>query len=84
MEVSYKGHRRIVEPHDYGVRHGVDWLLAYQLSTTGGRGADAVGWRLFEIGKIQSLAVLEAGFNGSRRAAGQDHYTWDVLYARVD
>lgn len=85
VEVRYKRHSRIVEPHDYGVHRGVEWLLVYQLRTTGDAAAtDAIGWRLFEVPKIESLEVLEATFNGSRQAAHHDHHKWDVLYARVD
>ena len=82
VQLRYKNETRVVEPHDYGVQHGVARLLVYQINSTGKTGS--VGWRLFDIGKIESLLVLEATFRGSRRADGQDHHTWDVLYARVD
>jgi hypothetical protein len=84
LQVQYKNHTRVVEPHDFGVRHGVEWLLVYQLSSTDGTGSHAVGWRLFDVGKIASLSVLEAKFDGSNRDSTHTHYAWDVLYARVD
>ena len=84
LQLRYKNQTRVVEPHDYGVRHGVDWLLVYQLNSTGVTGSHAVGWRLFEVRKIESPSVLESKFNGSRRDSTQAHYAWDVLYARVD
>ena len=84
IQLRYKNQTRVVEPHDFGVQHGVQRLLVYQLNSTGGTGSHTVGWRLFDVGKIESLAVLEAKFKGSRRAAHQDHHTWDVLYARVE
>ena len=84
VEMRYKGQVRVVEPHDYGVQKGVERLLVYQLNATVGAGAHTIGWRLFDISKIESLSVLGAKFRGSRRAADQDHHTWDVLYARVD
>jgi hypothetical protein len=84
IEVRYKGQVRVVEPHDYGVQKGVERLLAYQLNATLGSHGHTIGWRLFDIGKIESLSVLEARFKGSRRTAQQDHHTWDVLYARVE
>ena len=83
VEVRYKGRTRLAEPHDYGRQHGQDRLLVYQLNTTGTSG-HPVGWRLFDLGKIESLTVLDAKFRGSRRVAHQDHHTWDILYARVD
>jgi hypothetical protein len=85
VEVRYKYQSRVVEPHDYGVHRGVEWLLVYQLKTTGATtGKDAIGWRLFEVSKIESLVVLETPFKGSRLESGQDHHAWDVLYARVE
>lgn len=85
IEVRYKHHSRTVEPHDYGVHRGVEWLLVYQLETTAApAGTDAVGWRLFEVSRIESLAVLETTFKGSRHASHQEHHKWDMLYARVD
>ena len=84
VEIRYKHQTRIVEPHDYGVKRGVDRLLVYQLRVTAGKTAkDAVGWRLFDVPKIESLVVLEATFRGSRGQSGQAHHAWDVLYARV-
>ena len=84
VEIRYKHQSRIVEPHDYGVQHGVEWLLVYQLRTTGATaGNDALGWRLFDVARIESLVVLETTFKGSRGASHQDHHAWDVLYARV-
>ena len=84
VEIRYKHQSRLVEPHDYGVQRGVERLLVYQLRATGGTaGKHAIGWRLFDVSKIESLVVLETPFQGSRRESGQDHHAWDVLYARV-
>jgi hypothetical protein len=83
VEVRYKGKSRIAEPHDYGGQRGVDRLLVYQLSATGLADKEAIGWRLFDVPKIESLTVLDAHFKGSRAAANQDHHLWDALYARV-
>ena len=84
LQLRYKNQTRVVEPHDFGVRHGVEWLLVYQLNSSEGAASHAVGWRLFDAGKIASLSVLEAKFDGSRRDSAHHHYAWDVLYARVD
>ena len=84
VEVRYKGQSRIAEPHDFGRRRGVDRLLVYQLRSAGFSGKEAIGWRLFDVAKIDSLIILDTTFKGSRRAPNQDHHTWDVLYARVD
>lgn len=84
IEVRYHGQVRVVEPHDYGVQNGVDRLLVYQLNVSLGSSRHTTGWRLFDIAKIESLAVLDAKFKGSRREAHQGHHTWATLYARVD
>ena len=84
VEVGYKGRARVAEPHDYGKQKGIDRLLVYQLKCASSPGREAVGWRLFDIAKIESLEVLETPFKGSRRTSDQDHHQWDVLYARVD
>jgi hypothetical protein len=84
IEVRYKGRDRIIEPHDYGRLAGVDRLLIYQVESKVEAGANDVGWRLFDVPKIESLAVLDAPFSGSRAGALQSHHAWDALYARVE
>ena len=84
VEVAYKGRARLAEPHDYGKQHGIDRLLVFQLKCASSSAREAIGWRLFDVAKIESLEVLEKPFKGSRRKSDQDHHKWDVLYARVD
>jgi predicted DNA-binding transcriptional regulator YafY len=76
VKLTYSGSVRVVEPHDYGVQKGSDRLLGYQLQT-------APGWRLFDVAKIEELAVLDTAFKGSRGASHQQHHRWDTVYARV-
>ena len=84
-EVRYKGDTRVVEPHDYGHQKGADRVLGYQLRTSLAPFAkEAIGWRLFDVAKIESLVILETTFKGSRGESDQDHHRWDVLYARVE
>jgi predicted DNA-binding transcriptional regulator YafY len=84
IEIHYKGHTRVVEPHDFGVQHGVERLLGYQLrSSRAAFGKDTVGWRLFDVSNIESIVLLDMPFKGTRQAPRQDHHAWDVLYARV-
>ena len=84
VEIRYKHQTRVVEPHDYGVQRGVERLFVYQLRVTAGKtGKDAIGWRLLDVPKIESLVVLETTFKGSRGQSGQAHHAWDVLHARV-
>jgi hypothetical protein len=82
LEVRYKRAVRLAEPHDYGVIDGTERLLIFQLrGPDSGKGA--AGWRLFDVLKIESCAVTDQTFAGSRGQSRQQHYQWDTLYARV-
>jgi predicted DNA-binding transcriptional regulator YafY len=84
IEIWYKGQNRVVEPHDFGVQKGVDRLLGFQLrSSRAAFGTDTVGWRLFDLDKIESVVILDMPFKGSRQIQAQQHHTWDTLYTRV-
>jgi predicted DNA-binding transcriptional regulator YafY len=82
VKLSYNESLRVVEPHDYGVQKGAVRLLAYQQQSLGPKTSER-GWRLFDVAKIEELAVLDAVFKGSRGASHQTHHVWDVVYARV-
>lgn len=83
IEFAYRaGPSRIAEPHDYGVSHGVGYLLGYQISGASRSGAPH-GWKRFEVAQMGNLQLLERRFPGSRADASQHHTAWDVLFARV-
>lgn len=83
IEFVYKGGSpRVVEPHDYGVRHGVETILAYQISGDS-RSGNPHGWKWFEVVKMQQLTMLDQHFPGTRADSDQDHSKWDTLFARV-
>lgn len=83
IEFSYKVRgTRIVEPHDYGIRHGIERVLGFQISGGSQSGASP-GWREFDVDKMRKLRVLERRFAGSRADSAQHHRTWDTLFARV-
>ena len=79
----YESRRRVVEPHDYGVRGGVERLLAYQVRGES-RSGRVPGWRDLEVSKIRDLVVLDDTFPGSRGASHRHHKPWDVVFARVE
>ena len=81
VQFTYTGRVRVAEPHDYGMRGGVERLLVYQ--THGGR-PSVPGWRLLDVNKIGDLLVLDRTFKGSRGTSYHNHYQWDDLFARVD
>ena len=83
IEFSYKrGRIRTVEPHDYGIRNGVESLLAYQIAGDSHSGASH-GWKQFDVDQIRRLQISERRFTGTRADSAQHHRTWDVLFARV-
>jgi len=83
IEVTYQRFTRLAEPHDYGSRDGVDRLLVYQLRGPARPGHSSTGWRRLDVAKVESLAVLDEKFPGSRGTELQQHHDWDVVYARV-
>jgi hypothetical protein len=83
IEFVYKGGRpRIVEPHDYGIRGGVEKILAYQTSGES-RSGNPHGWKWFEVENMRQLTVLDRQFAGTRADSNQNHFEWDTLFARV-
>jgi hypothetical protein len=83
IEFIYKvGRLRVVEPHDYGIRHGVERLLAFQVRGES-RSGTPHGWKQFDVDLMHHLRMLEQQFPGSRADAAQQHWTWDILFARV-
>jgi hypothetical protein len=83
VEFVYKtGGTRLAEPHDYGIRHGVERLLVFQLSGDSQSGASR-GWKELEVARIRKLRVTEHWFAGTRSESAQRHRDWDTLFARV-
>ena len=84
LQFEYDGAVRVAEPHDYGAIEGADRVFVYQLRKAGGAAKSATGWRLLFVSKIKDCVVLDDTFPGTRADAHEQHYKWDVLYARVD
>jgi hypothetical protein len=83
VEVRYGGTARAAEPHDYGIQNGRERLLVFQLRGPARPGHTPIGWRLFDVSRIEALTVLEDSFQGSRGRSQGAHQEWDVIYARV-
>jgi 2-polyprenyl-6-methoxyphenol hydroxylase-like FAD-dependent oxidoreductase len=84
VEFTYgTGRARLAEPHDYGIRHGVESLLVFQLSGDSQSGASP-GWKELDVSKIRELRVTEHLFAGTRSESAQRHRDWDTLFARVN
>ena len=82
IQFRYQGALRIVEPHDYGVSRDRIRLLAFQVR--GQSKGPLPAWRLFDVGDVERLVVLDERFRGSRGRPGQAHKQWDQLFCRVE
>jgi hypothetical protein len=80
VEIVYSGRRRLVEPHDYGLRCGARQLLVYQRSGES-RSGESRGWRTLNLESIEDFHVLDNTFSGNRPA--DHHIAWDTLFVRV-
>jgi predicted DNA-binding transcriptional regulator YafY len=66
LEFNYKGHKRIVEPHAYGITTKSNEILrAYQTDGTSDSGK-VPDWRLFSVNKIEGLRILDETFTKPR------------------
>jgi len=83
IQLSYGGHLRVMEPHDYGLKNGAVMLLGYQVRGGSASPGGAKGWRLLKVEKIDACMVWETTFAGGRAADPQGHLDWDELFARV-
>ena len=82
IQFTYQGAQRIAEPHDYGVSRDRIRLLAFQVR--GQSKSPLPDWRMFDVGRMERLVVLDETFRGSRLRSGQSHKQWDVLFCRVE
>ncbi|HZW81203.1 MAG TPA: WYL domain-containing protein [Candidatus Deferrimicrobiaceae bacterium] len=81
LQFKYKGHERIVEPHDYGIQNGTVRLLCWQI---GGRSGSRIpGWRIVDIDGMHDFEVLDKHFAGNRDILSGKHHRWDEVFIRV-
>ena len=67
------------------MQKGKEHVLVFQRRVIRGvPGNKPFGWRMLEVSLVERCVVTEETFKGSRGRPDQEHYTWDVLYARVD
>lgn len=71
LSFTYKGFKRIVEPHTSGTdTRGHEGLCAFQ--TGGGSASGEMGWKIFHVVDMRSLSVLPATFSGPRPGYKRD------------
>ena len=79
---SFDGHRRIGEPHDFGIIDTEKKLFFYQVGGTS-RSGRPLGWRWAVVARISELRLLDDRFPGPRATPSGRHQRWDLLYASV-
>lgn len=66
IEFFYNGGIRKAEPYCYGMsRTGNELLRAYQIGGYSSSG-QSVGWKLFDVSKINHLRQMESSFSNNR------------------
>lgn len=79
LTFSYDGYRRTVEPHTYGIdRKGHRALRAYQVGG-GSESGEHVGWKLFHVGEMHAIHMLNESFVGPR----QGYQRGDRVFASI-
>jgi hypothetical protein len=81
LRFFHKNRERIVEPHDYGIHHGVVKLFGYQVGGTSSKRLP--NWRWAEQHLISDIQVLDQTFPGGRLTKSGKHNKWDKLFIRV-
>lgn len=65
LEFMYEGYPRIVEPHCFGISNKGNFIIrAFQIGGTSSSGK--LGWRLFDVEKIENLIILDEYFPTTR------------------
>lgn len=82
VSFSLDGHRRIGEPHDYGLIAGRRRLFFHQIAGTSASGRP-IGWRWADLDKISDIEVLDRHFAGPRPAPSGRHHRWERIIASV-
>lgn len=81
VKFVYEGHRRVAEPHVYGIKNGRRGILAYQ--TGGSSSSGEMGWKRFYFDKISGMETTDDEFPGPRPYPSGKHSEWDKTIAVV-
>lgn len=83
LSFTYDGHRRLVEPHTYGMDNkGHRSLRAYQISG-GSESGEYVGWKLFHTDEIRALAIEAQKFVGPRPKYKRGDTAFSTIYCQL-
>ena len=76
--VPLQNRERIVEPHDYGIHHGLIKLFGYQVG--GSSSQKLPNWRWAEQDLVSDIELLNRTFPGGRPTKSGKHHKWDKLF----
>lgn len=62
LELTYKGHRRVVEPHAYGRDQDGDEIIRCYQVAGGSASGETTGWKVLKLSLIASLRITEKNF----------------------
>lgn len=83
LEFIYDGHRRVVEPHTFGVsRTGKDTLAAFQVEGTSSRGV-VPAWAQFTVDKIEGLKLVDQSFADARPGYTRGDSRMKTIYNQI-
>ena len=84
IEFSYKGHKRIVEPHCYGILKSTnnEALCAYQVSGYSLSGAKPP-WRLYIISEMSEIIVTDKQFEIPRPGYKINDSRMSVIFCQI-
>jgi hypothetical protein len=82
IEFNYDGESRIVEPHCYGLStKGNEVVRAYQVN--GYSSSGNMGWKLYDLAKVDNINVLENTFEKSRSGYKRGDKAMDEIYSEL-
>ncbi|MDZ4715046.1 MAG: hypothetical protein SH819_06200 [Cytophagales bacterium] len=82
IRFSYDGGFRVVEPHCYGLTtKGNEGLRAFQ--TDGYSSSGEMGWKMFDLGKGESIEILDEVFKGSRSGYKRQDKGMSKIYIEI-
>lgn len=81
---GYRDAVRVVEPHLYGVNTAGHEALSAWLRPGMSRADPGGGWRMFLVGELRDVQMLDERFDGPRAGYNPDDPHLPTVYCRVD
>lgn len=82
ISFDYNGHRRIIEPHVYGMKKGKDQIQVRQVGGQTSDGETLPVWRRMNLEGVTNMKILDETFPGRIEVKGL-HSRFDKIYVIV-